>query len=108
MRLLALACVFAGAAVEAGPVQAIYACERGVEIPLTYFDDAGAGFAIAQIEGRQVLLEQVRSGSGAFYAEGGETGSGYFWMTKGDAATLLWREAAAADRPLLSACEARN
>lgn len=108
MRLLALACVFAGAAAEAGPVQAIYACERGVEIPLTYFDDAGAGFAIAQIEGRQVLLEQVRSGSGAFYAEGGESGSGYFWMTKGDAATLFWREAAADDRPLLSACEARN
>lgn len=92
-------------AAEAGPIEALYSCERGVEIPLTYFSDEGAGFAVAGIEGRQVLLAQVRSASGAFYAEGGETSAGYFWKTKGAAAMLFWRDGAGGETLLLEACE---
>ena len=64
-----------------------------------------AGFAVAGIEGRQVLLAQVRSASGAFYAEGGEEGAGYFWKTKGAAAMLFWRDGAGGETLLLEACE---
>ncbi len=90
-------------------ITATYLCERGVEIPATYVNAPGmTSVAVIHVEGRQITLEQERSGSGARYGWP-SGGSGYIWWSKGDAATLLWRDGASGDEtPVYSDCVARD
>jgi membrane-bound inhibitor of C-type lysozyme len=53
-----------------------------------------------------IVLHQGVSGSGARY-EWPSGGSGYVWWSKGDEATLLWKDGASGEEaPVLSACKA--
>lgn len=107
-----LAATLAGA-VAAGPALAApetissrYLCERGVEVPVVYVNGAEGSVAVIHVEGRMIVLHQGMSGSGARY-EWPSGGSGYVWWSKGDEATLLWKDGASGEEaPVLSACKA--
>ncbi len=87
----------AAAVLLAGPsaaevVSVRYLCERGVEVPATYVAAEGMEpVAVIHVEGAQITLVLEPAASGARYGwpSGGST---YVWWTKGDAATLLWRD----------------
>jgi membrane-bound inhibitor of C-type lysozyme len=69
-----------------------YLCERGVEIPATYVNaDGMESVAVIHVEGEQITLSLEPSASGARYGWP-SGGSNYVWWTKGDAATLYWRD----------------
>lgn len=69
--------------------QVIYHCERGVRVPVAYITTPdGHGFAIAQIDGHQVAMLQVPSGSGARYFSADETRP-YGLHGKGDEAMFF-------------------
>lgn len=45
--------------------QVTFRCERGAVVPVTYVNLPGAeGFAVVQIDGQQIAMKQVASGSG--------------------------------------------
>ncbi|OYX41802.1 MAG: hypothetical protein B7Z02_14445 [Rhodobacterales bacterium 32-67-9] len=102
MTLVAL-CLPTGAAAELSVSTVRYGCERGVEIAASYVNADTGGAAVLQVEGRQVALLLAPSASGARYAWPSD-GSGYVWWTKGNEATLLWREAGGAETILYAAC----
>ena len=85
--------VMAGQAGAAGlEVQNLrYACDRGVELPATFVTGPEDAVAVIQIEGRQILLYQEVAASGARYAWPSD-GAGYALWTKGDEATVFWRD----------------
>ncbi|MFA3915807.1 MliC family protein [Ruegeria hyattellae] len=62
---------------------ATYACERGARVLATYVPEG----VILTVEGQQVALGQLRSGSGVRF---GNTGTSYIWWIKGKSATLDW------------------
>ncbi|RGP37761.1 MliC family protein [Pseudotabrizicola alkalilacus] len=68
-----------------------YACDRGVEVPATFVTGPEDALVVIQIEGRQILLYQEVAASGARYAWPSD-GAGYVLWSKGDAATIYWRE----------------
>jgi membrane-bound inhibitor of C-type lysozyme len=84
-----------------------YTCERGVEVPVVYVNDGDKGsIANLMVEGGLFTLYLEPSASGARYGWPSD-GSGYVWWTKGDAATLLWKDGAAGtETALLSDCVA--
>lgn len=46
----------------------VFTCERGVHVPVTFINAPDApGYAIAQIDGHQIAMAQVPSGSGIRY-----------------------------------------
>lgn len=48
--------------------QVTFTCERGVVVPVAYINNApGHSFAVAQIDGQQIAMIQVVSGSGIRY-----------------------------------------
>lgn len=82
-----------------------YACDRGVEVPVVYATDAGAdsqAIAVLQVEGSQILLYAEPAASGARYAWP-SGGSNYVWWTKGEGATLLWKNGATGEETVLLA-----
>ena len=82
-----------------------YTCERGVEIPVAYVRAEGSTVVVLTVEGRQIALYQDISASGTRYAWPSD-GAGYVWWTKGDGATLLWKDGAAGtETVLLSDCK---
>jgi membrane-bound inhibitor of C-type lysozyme len=92
-----------GAAAEVTTVR--YLCERGVEVPATYVHGAGdEAVAVLTVEGSQITLIGEPAASGARYGWP-SGGSGYVWWTKGDAATLLWRDGETTiEEPVYSDC----
>ncbi len=81
-----------------------YLCERGVEVPVSYVNGGGDSVAVLHVEGRLVTLPIAPSASGARYAWPSD-GSGYVWWTKGDEATLYWRDGTTSEEvALLDGC----
>ena len=71
-------------------ITALYACERGVRVPVTYVTaDAGGSAAIVQVEGRQVAMRRAIGASGARYVSLDEQ-QGYRWWSRGDGGMLLY------------------
>ncbi|MBN2630059.1 MAG: MliC family protein [Rhodobacteraceae bacterium] len=69
-----------------------YTCDRGVEVPATFITGPEDAVVVIHVEGQQVLLYLEPAASGARYGWPSD-GAGYVWWTKGDAASLYWREA---------------
>lgn len=87
-------------------IQNIYVCERGAMIPVAYINtEDGDSYAVAVVEGRQVAMTLVPSGSGALYVSIDEQES-YRWHSKGDEATLSFLAAdhTAEEEVLLTDC----
>ena len=90
---LALPMVMAFATAASAAMEVVshrYQCERGVEIPATYVTDAAEAIVVLHVEGRQITLYQEPAASGSRYGWP-SGGSNYVWLTKGDSATLSWR-----------------
>jgi membrane-bound inhibitor of C-type lysozyme len=104
------AVLVAAVPVAAGPVAAEvatvrYLCERGVEVPATYVNGAEEGpVVVLNVEGTQItLIRRVRRVGARYGWPSG--GSAYVWWTKGDAATLLWRDGETTiEEPVYSDC----
>ena len=79
------------AAAEFTTAGGTYLCDRGVELPVAYVNSAEGSAAVLQVEGRLITLLNEPAGSGARYVWPSD-GSGYVWWTKGDSATLYWRD----------------
>ena len=110
MRIALLAGVLSAAAPASAEVITVrYLCERGVEVPVTYVNADGAeSVAVLHVEGGQVTLMREMSGSGARYGWP-SGGSSYVWWSKGDAATLLWRDGETTiEEPVYSDCVVRE
>lgn len=60
-------------------------------VPVTYVNGDPEAIAVLFVEGRQITLYLQRSASGARYGWPSD-GSNYLWWSKGDGATLLWRD----------------
>jgi membrane-bound inhibitor of C-type lysozyme len=85
-----------------------YLCDRGVEVPVSYVNGADDSVAVLYLEGRLITLPVGPSGSGARYVWPSD-GSGYVWWTKGDTATLLWRDGATGtEETLYSGCRMKE
>jgi len=82
-----------------------YACERGVEIPATYVNAGDLSLAVIHVEGSQITLYNEIAASGARYGWPSD-GAGYVWWTKGQEATLYWKEGGG-EVPLLTCAEAQ-
>lgn len=83
-----------------------YVCERGVDVPVIYATHADQGIAVLVVEGRQILLYQEISASGARYGWPSD-GSNYIWRTKGETAVLLWKDETGGETPVLSDCRSQ-
>lgn len=82
-----------------------YACDRGVEVPVVYVNDPeaeGQSIAILQVEGSQILLYAEPAASGVRYGWPSD-GSNYVWLTKGDSATLPWKNGETREETVLLA-----
>ena len=87
-----------------------YLCERNVTLPVTFINPAqGPGLAVMQIEGKQIALRALPSGSGVRYVGFDEQDS-YRLYTKGDDAFVMHMAAdhTADEVPVLSDCSAEN
>lgn len=101
-------CCTAGAASAAETISATYLCDRGAQLSAVYVNDITPPLAIMMLEGRQVVMTNTISASGAFYQQFPEGEAGYFWRTKGSEGNLVWRAADGTETPLLNDCAAAN
>jgi membrane-bound inhibitor of C-type lysozyme len=95
MKALCL-CIACGFALPAGAapldVRTVrYVCERGVEVPAAFVSGPEDALVVITVDGGQILLYQEPSASGARYAWPSD-GAGYVLWSKGDSATIYWRE----------------
>ena len=102
--VFALALLPFPAQAELQMITARYLCERGVEVPVAYVNADGDGVVTLTVDGSQISLYQEPSASGARYGWPSD-GSNYVWWSKGDAATLYWKNQTGAETPLLSDCK---
>jgi membrane-bound inhibitor of C-type lysozyme len=109
VRTVAAVFLLAAAPASAEVITVRYLCERGVEVPVTYVNAEGAeSVAVLNVEGGQITLIQEMSGSGARYGWP-SGGSHYVWWSKGDAATLLWRDGETTiEEPVYANCAVRD
>lgn len=106
MRLAAVAMLAAApVAAETQVLNLTYTCDRGVTVPVVYVNAPDTAIAVLTVEGRQVLLYTGPVASGARYGWPSD-GSNYVWWTKGDAATLYWKDGAAGTETPLLTCTA--
>lgn len=80
-----------------------YACERGVEVPVTYVNAGDQSVVTLTVEGRQISLYNQVSADGAKYGWPSD-GSNYVWSTKGRMASLLWKDETGVETPILTNC----
>lgn len=79
-----------------------YLCDRGVMVPVVYVNAPDLSVAVLTVEGSQILLYSEPAASGARYGWPSD-GSNYVWWSKGDTATLYWKDGeAGTETPLLS------
>lgn len=105
MSLMLLA-ILAAAPVAADETQVLttrYTCDRGVVVPATYVNAADLSLAVIHVEGAQITLYNEPAASGARYGWPSD-GANYVWWTKGDEATLYWKEAGE-ETPILQNCK---
>jgi membrane-bound inhibitor of C-type lysozyme len=109
VRAAVLIAALTAAPASAEVITVRYLCERGVEVPVTYVNAEGEeSVAVLNVEGGQITLIQEVSGSGARYGWP-SGGSHYIWWSKGDAATLLWRDGETTiEEPIYSDCLRRE
>ncbi|MFN3847531.1 MAG: MliC family protein [Paracoccaceae bacterium] len=108
MRIgLALAGLLCPLAASAAPEFATtrYVCDRGVSVPATYVTAADGGLVIIHVDGAQITLVSEVAASGARYGWPSD-GANYVWWTRGDDATLYWKEAGE-ETPLLTCTTAQ-
>jgi len=106
MRLWPILALLATPALAETQVQNLtYTCDRDVAVPVVYVNADDTSLAILQVEGRQILLYAEPAASGARYGWPSD-GSNYVWWTKGDAATLYWKDGAAGTETALLSCVA--
>lgn len=80
-----------------------YMCYRGGEIEAVYVNTPEGALAVLVVEGQQLVLVNEPAASGARY--GWPSGGGnYVWWTRGQEATLYWREGGA--EQVLETCSA--
>lgn len=98
--VLAMVPAVANAGFEATPSR--YICDRGAIVQAVYVNDTSgdAAAAILLVEGQMVTLWAEISGSGARYGWPSD-GSNYVWWTKGDAATLYWKDGTKGEETVL-------
>ena len=93
-------------------LQVQYQCERGVTVPVTYVNTSiGSSYAVLQVDGQQLLMENVVSASGARYASLDAKWGHYIWDTKGNAGYLYWQSVATegeSGEAVLSECAAND
>ncbi|MFN7223706.1 MAG: MliC family protein [Paracoccaceae bacterium] len=82
-----------------------YNCDRGVSVPATYVTSADGGLVVLHVESAQITLVSEVVASGARYGWPSD-GANYVWLTKGDTATLYWKEAGE-ETPLLTCTTAQ-
>lgn len=105
-RLAAALILLAAPAFAETQVQNLtYTCDRGVAVPVVYVNADDTSLAVLQVEGRQILLYTEPSASGARYGWPSD-GSSYIWWTKGDEATLYWKDGGAGTETPLLTCRA--
>jgi membrane-bound inhibitor of C-type lysozyme len=96
----------APALAETQVVNQTYLCERDLRVPVVYVNAPDVSLAVLVVEGQQVLLYSEAAASGARYGWPSD-GSSYVWWTKGDTATLYWKDGeAGTETALLSDCRA--
>lgn len=102
-----LTVLMAGAAqAETQILNQTYTCDRDVKVPVVYVNGDDLSAVILYVEGSQVLLYNEPAASGARYGWPSD-GSNYVWWTKGDAATLYWKDGeAGTETVLLDNCTA--
>jgi membrane-bound inhibitor of C-type lysozyme len=82
-----------------------YICERGVRVPVVYVNAPDTSFVVIHVEGGQYLLYSEPAASGARYGWPSD-GSNYVWWTKGDEATLYWKDGeAGSETAILTGCK---
>lgn len=82
-----------------------YTCDRDVVVPAVYVNAEDTSLVVLHVDGNQILLYNEPAASGARYAWPSD-GSGYVWWTKGDEATLYWKDGAAGTETVLLSCTA--
>src|SRR5690554_5286059 len=83
-----------------------YGCERGVSVPVAYVTAGADSVVVLTVEGRQISLYAEPAASGVRYAWP-SGGSGYVWWTKGEVASLYWKDGTeGSETPLLQDCRA--
>jgi membrane-bound inhibitor of C-type lysozyme len=109
VKVAVLIAALMAAPASAEVVTVRYLCERGVEVPVTYVNaDGMEPVAVLNVEGGQITLIQEVAASGARYGWP-SGGSHYIWWSKGDAATLLWRDGETTiEEPVYSDCLRRE
>lgn len=107
-RLLLIAILLPQTALAEMSVQGTrYLCERGVEVPVVYATEGADGIAVLNVDNQQIQLFLEPSASGVRYGWPSD-GSNYVWLSKGDAATLLWKDGATGtETAILSDCKAQ-
>lgn len=83
-----------------------YLCDRGVMVPATYVNDSETPLAVIHVDGTQITLFQEQAASGARYGWPSD-GANYVWWTKGEEATLYWKEAGT-ETPILENCKQQS
>ena len=78
------------AAAETQVVTTRYACDRGVEVPVTLVTAEDQAVAVLHVDGRQITLYLEAGESGARYGWP-SGGSNYVWMMQDATGTLLWK-----------------
>ncbi len=91
------------AAAETQVVTTRYACDRAVEVPVTYVTAEDQAVVVLQVDGSQITLFQETAASGVRYGWPSD-GANYVWWTKGKDATLYWKEAGA-ETPILTCAD---
>lgn len=104
--VLALALLPLPAQAELQLITARYLCERGVQVPVAYVTAGAESVVTLTVDGSQISLYQEQSASGARYGWPSD-GSNYIWWTKGDEATLYWKDETGSETTILSACKQR-
>ena len=89
------------AALELWPVD--YICDAGSFISTAYVNDGQTWAMLLMIEDRMVPLWKEEAASGVRYGDP-SGGASYVWWTKGQEATLYWKDAAGQESPVLNRC----
>lgn len=104
--VLALSLLAAPAMAETQVQNMTYRCDRGVSVPVVYVNAPDTSIAVIYVEGGQYLLYAEPAASGARYGWPSD-GSNYVWWTKGEEATLYWKDGGSGmETAIFSACKA--
>ena len=106
LRIIPILCLLSAPAFADTQVQNMtYLCDRDVAVPVVYVNAPDTSLVVIYVEGGQDLLYSEPAASGVRYGWPSD-GSNYIWWTKGDEATLFWKDGeAGTEEPVLSGCK---